>query len=322
AARLQGHFRERHYEPVRDVSSERRPAVGDRPLSWWAVKRVSEYSGRINLWLAGGFGLLYALYIVAADHWPGWMGRHVFQMCDQAGGAAALAAALIVAALPRLGWLAVATAFAAWLGFELRDGTALVVGIALLAVPILLPRAGRLWSLAVLAPLLGVVALGPAFVALAGMASTAARRAGLAAAGFAWLAFAELLTSDRLLFGPPVDATPRAAWARSLGSAGRDAVLPLIGSPVVVGALAWAILAALLPYLVSGRSMALDVAGALVWGAALVAALAGVANLAGHHIGSADPRGALLGTLLGAFAAVGARATGLWHDDRGPAPVP
>ena len=101
SARLQGHFQERHYEPVRDVSGERRQAVGDRPLSWWAVKRVTEYSGRINLWLAGGFCLLYAVYLVAADHWPAWMGRHIFQICDNGGGAAGLAAALMVlAAVP------------------------------------------------------------------------------------------------------------------------------------------------------------------------------------------------------------------------------
>ena len=65
AGRLQAHFRERHYQPVRDVSREYRPRIGDRPLSWWAIKRVTEYSGRINLWLAGGFGVLYAAYIVA-----------------------------------------------------------------------------------------------------------------------------------------------------------------------------------------------------------------------------------------------------------------
>ena len=59
ACRLQGHFHERHYEPVRDVTGERRREVGDRPLRWWAVKRVSEYSGRINLWLAGGFGVTF-----------------------------------------------------------------------------------------------------------------------------------------------------------------------------------------------------------------------------------------------------------------------
>lgn len=99
--RLQGHFHERHYDPVRDVSNEARPPVGDRPLSWWAVKRVSEYSGRVNLWLAGGFCLLYACYMVAEAHWPAWMGRRVFQMCDMVGGAAALSAALVVlAAVP------------------------------------------------------------------------------------------------------------------------------------------------------------------------------------------------------------------------------
>ena len=67
ASRLQGHFRDRHYMPVQDVSRQHRPAVGERPLAWWAVKRVSEYSGRVNLWLAGGFALLYAAYTVAGE---------------------------------------------------------------------------------------------------------------------------------------------------------------------------------------------------------------------------------------------------------------
>ena len=223
-------------------------------------------------------------------------------------GAAVAAAALLVAVVPRVGWLLVAAAFVGWLGWELRDGTALVVGVALVTAPVLLPRAGRLWSLAALAPLLGAVALAPAFVALAGFASTAARRAGLAAAGFVWLACAELLTSDRLLYGPPVDAAARASWARSLSGAGRDALFPLASSPVLVGAVVWALLAAVLPVVVRGRSLALDVAGAVLWGAVLVAALSAVGNLAGHHIGSAEPRGALAGALLGGFAVVGARA--------------
>lgn len=99
--RLQGHFHERHYEPARDVSNDKRLPVGDHPLAWWAVKRVSEYSGRINLWLAGGFCLLYAVYLVAEAHWPPWMGRRIFEVCDAVGGAAALSAALIVlAAVP------------------------------------------------------------------------------------------------------------------------------------------------------------------------------------------------------------------------------
>ncbi|HET6573275.1 MAG TPA: hypothetical protein VFG68_06715 [Fimbriiglobus sp.] len=101
ACRLRGHFHDRHYRPAsRDRVSELE-RIGDRPLSWWAVRRVMEYSGRVNLWLAGGFALLYAAYIVAGDDWPAWMGRLVFQLFEGWGGAPALATGLIVlAAVP------------------------------------------------------------------------------------------------------------------------------------------------------------------------------------------------------------------------------
>src|SRR5262249_47050159 len=98
---LEAHFHELHYEPAADLSGARRPAIGDYPLTWWAVKRVSRYSGRINLWLAGGFGVLYALYTVAQDQWPAWMGRRIFQMADRAGGIPGLATGLVLlAAVP------------------------------------------------------------------------------------------------------------------------------------------------------------------------------------------------------------------------------
>ena len=70
-------------------------------MAWWAVRRVSRYSGRINLWLAGGFGVLYALYTIAGDQWPAWLGRRVFALCDNVGGLPSLATALVVlAAVP------------------------------------------------------------------------------------------------------------------------------------------------------------------------------------------------------------------------------
>jgi hypothetical protein len=101
ACRLQGHFRDRHYLPVEDVSRQRRSPVGERPLSWWSVKRVSEFSGRVNLWLAGGFAILYAAFILAGKAWPTWLGRDVFLIFDNFGGAATLATALVVlAAVP------------------------------------------------------------------------------------------------------------------------------------------------------------------------------------------------------------------------------
>jgi hypothetical protein len=101
AIRLQEHFRDRHYLPVADLSGKRRQAVGDRPLTWWAVKRVSEYSGRVNLWLAGGFAILYAAYTVAGECWPSWLGRQAFETFDRMGGVPAVAAALaVLAAVP------------------------------------------------------------------------------------------------------------------------------------------------------------------------------------------------------------------------------
>jgi hypothetical protein len=55
-----------------------------------------EYSGRMNIWLAGGFGLLYASYILLADAWPVWMGRMVFQIFEQMGGVPVISTGLVV----------------------------------------------------------------------------------------------------------------------------------------------------------------------------------------------------------------------------------
>jgi hypothetical protein len=101
ACRLRAHFHELHYLPRIGRRDDRRPAIGDRPLTWWAVKRVAQFKGRVNLWLAGGFGLLYAVYLMAGDAWPPWLGRNIFMMCDQAGGVPALTTALVLlAAVP------------------------------------------------------------------------------------------------------------------------------------------------------------------------------------------------------------------------------
>jgi hypothetical protein len=101
AARLRGHFHDRHYRPFTEVTPDKSSGVGDKPLSWWAVRRVMEYSGRVNMWLAGGFGLLYAAYTIAGDHWPSWLGKLVFQLVENMGGIPALAAGLaVLAAVP------------------------------------------------------------------------------------------------------------------------------------------------------------------------------------------------------------------------------
>ena len=101
ALRLKGHFHDRHYTPLRSDRADETGRIGDRPLSWWAVRRVMEYSGRVNIWLAGGFGLLYAAYLVAGDRWPAWMGRLVFELFERVGGAPVLVTGLVIlAAVP------------------------------------------------------------------------------------------------------------------------------------------------------------------------------------------------------------------------------
>jgi hypothetical protein len=94
--RLKGHFHDRHYRPITDTRAAQTERIGERPLSWWAVRRVMEYSGRVNIWLAGGFGLVYAAYLLAGDHWPDWMGRAVFAIFERLGGAPVLITGLVV----------------------------------------------------------------------------------------------------------------------------------------------------------------------------------------------------------------------------------
>ena len=227
--------------------------------------------------------------------------------------AAAGATAVAVALLPRVAWLAAAACLVGWLaspGAD-REGTALVLAAGLAPIPFLLPRAGHLWSAPVLAPLLGVVALAPLFVALAGLCSTAWRRAGLAAAGFWWLVLAEVVSGDALLFGIADGTSPRGDWEVSFGDAAGDALYPLLSSPATAPVLIWVALAVVLPFVVRGRSLALDLVAAAAWAALLVAAHSAAADLVAASVELDQARGAVGGAILAVVVAVAAAAVGL-----------
>jgi hypothetical protein len=101
AFRLKGHFHDRHYRPIESDRVNQSGLIGNRPLSWWAVRRVMEYSGRVNVWLAGGFCVLYAAFLIAGNQWPPWMGRLVFLIFENWGGAPVVATAMcVLAAVP------------------------------------------------------------------------------------------------------------------------------------------------------------------------------------------------------------------------------
>ena len=196
-----------------------------------------------------------------------------------------------------------------------REGTALLLAFVLAPVPLLLPRAGLLWSVPILAPLLGAASLAPAFVAVAALAPTMARRAGLAAAGFLWLAGGEALTGDPLLFGSPDGTESLALWQSSITAGASDAVWPLLSSPALAPALVWAGFAVLLPFLVRGRSTGVDLAAGSLWAIGLLLAHSALGDLLASSGGLADARGAVAGTLIGAVAAVAAAAALARRDE-------
>jgi len=222
--------------------------------------------------------------------------------------AAAALTLLAVALLPRAGWLLAAAGVCGWLASPEagREGTALVLVLALAPTPFPLPRSGLLWSLPALAPLLGTVALAPAYVGVAGLASTAWRRAGLACSGFIWLVVAELLTGRNLLFGVPDGALPRGDWEASVTSAASDALGPPLGSPALAPLVVWGAFAAVLPLVVRGRFLAFDLVGAGVWAAGLAVAHAGLGDLLASTTTLGQARGAIAGVVLAAVVAVAA----------------
>jgi hypothetical protein len=181
-----------------------------------------------------------------------------------AAGAAATTLAVLL--LPRVGWIAMVIALAAWSG----GATAIVLGAAALPTVILLRRSGALWSLPAGASLLGVAGLAGAWPALAAQAARPWHRAALGALGCWWLALAELVSGDRLALGTPPDAT--------FDPGGAAHLWPLVTGGVLGLAALWAAAAVLLPVLVRGRALAADVVGATAWAAGLGSATQAIAG--------------------------------------------
>jgi len=232
---------------------------------------------------------------------------------------AAIAAAL-VGLLPRLGWIVTATVLLGWVAGDAISGggtgLALVLACALAAPPLLLPLRGRAWAVPFAAPLMGVALLAGAYPAIAGQARTLWRRAALGALGFWCVALAEPVARETLYYGrvrgtagTGALASAGTAWEGSLHDAVTQVLQPLVSSGVLACAALWAAGAAVLPWLVRGRSAALDLIAATVWAAGLAAG----AGAIGHALGPGavpqpDPRGAALGAAAAVLVAVAARA--------------
>ncbi len=163
--------------------------------------------------------------------------------------------------LPRLGWIAAVTGTAVALviaaGGAPAPGTALALLAAAAPMPLVLMAVPRAWSAPVLAPALGLIGLAGAFPALAGQARNVLHRAVLGAVGAWWLLLAE---PGRAGLAPASDAMA------ALFTTGEATLLAV-----------WAVGAAVLPWLVRGRYLALDLIAATAWSAALASATGSLA---------------------------------------------
>ncbi len=209
---------------------------------------------------------------------------------------------------PRLLWLGCVLAIAVWQAAQGRVGVSLLVAAAGAPLLLLPRRAGPGWLAAALAPILGLAGLAGAFPALAGQRATWRSRAALALLGFWWLALAEPLLARHLWLGPPAGVPPRAVWEASFEGTSRQVVGPMFTVELAIGALVWAVAAAVLPWIVRGRNAVLDVVAAFAWTVALLAAVPLLERALLGRGGEPSPRGALLGAALGGVIAICGRA--------------
>jgi hypothetical protein len=178
-----------------------------------------------------------------------------------------VAACLLVAALPRVGWLALVLVATASLALQSRPGGALVILIAGLVPALVMPRAGMQWPLPVAAPALSVLSMAGAWPALAARGRTAWRRAALGVTGWIWILVAAPIANGDLYVRRFPGTPPADSWMRSLPKTADHVLGPLFSTGVIAGALVWGASALCLPLIRSRRSWALDLVLVTVWSA-------------------------------------------------------
>jgi serine/threonine protein kinase len=222
---------------------------------------------------------------------------------------ASVLAAVAVAALPRVGWLALIAAAGGALAAQGRPGAMPLVVLAGLTAPLLLPLQPARWPLPALAPALGAIGLAGAWPALAGRAAGAWQRAALGAAGWIVLVAAEALATTNLYVRLPHAVAARSVWTPSLSGSLHHALLPLASTGVLAPAVAWGFAAVVLPWMTVFRSLPVKLVLVTIWTAATASAVT-TALHAAHA-------GALVKTDVAVLGAVAAGLVALAPSIRG-----
>jgi hypothetical protein len=226
---------------------------------------------------------------------------------EELGSLAQQAAGAQRRGFPRAIWLGAAIAAVLWQVAAGRAGIALLLVAAIVPLLAIARRSSGSWLLAGLAPLLGVAGLAGAFPAIAGQLREWRTRAAVGALGYWWLTLAGPLAHERLWLAAPRALPPQSVWETSLSHA-LHVLAPMLSIGVVLGAGVWAAGALVLPLLARGRSAVADAIAVAAWSLALALAARALDGPLPAGVTHASPRGAVIGALLGAAIALGARA--------------
>jgi serine/threonine protein kinase len=256
------------------------------------------------------------LAAAAAAATAAWLAVHLLAPSPIAPAGVALIAGGLVLVLPRLGWLLMTSVLVATAIVQQRPGGALALLIAALLPVVLLPRRGVAWPLAALAPALGIAGIAGAWPAIAARARTAWRRAALGLTGWLWLILAAPLAGADLYARRPSQIPAADVWTASLHVTIHDLLGPLWSSGALAGAPVWAIAAVVLPWLVRGRSLALDAVLVTIWAATVLSATeVAIAAVNGAHSPSM-PSTAVAGALASGIVALAPTLVRAWRTTR------
>jgi eukaryotic-like serine/threonine-protein kinase len=199
---------------------------------------------------------------------------------------------VLLAALPRAGWLTLTVVMAGSLSVDSNPGGS----VSLLAgglIPVLLsPRDGPAWPLAAGAPLLAALGLAVAWPAIAGMAGRLHRRAALAATGWAWVGWVGTQTNPQGI-----------ASNLTLHDAVHHVFTPLLRTGTLASCAVWALAALMLPWTRTPRSPQLEYLRLAAWATVLALATVAASRL-GTAGGSVSAGTALAGAYAGAVVAL------------------
>ncbi|MFL5823727.1 MAG: protein kinase domain-containing protein [Solirubrobacteraceae bacterium] len=189
---------------------------------------------------------------------------------------------LLVALLPRIGWMTLVFAGTLLLvGEDKLGGAVLLLAASLPPVLLLIGRPTR-WPLPALVPALALVGLPGLWPALAGRAPTAWQRVVLGMAGWSWLVIGGLLGAGADYVRVPAGASAPRLWIASLSDAPHQVLHPLLHSGLLLPGLVWAVGAMVLPAVIGGpglggpRSVTARAGSVLLWSACVTIATYGV----------------------------------------------